>query len=127
MNLLRRFTGKPATPTGPQQIVVRLRDHADIVLASGIDGDAVIFNEGGYYFRPDAVNFDVLQQAQRDDSCTLQGKARWFDVVINGDTLYENVGWRFYELKVGFEMLQDRIGFPVHGIPAIEIEMMNVD
>jgi uncharacterized protein (DUF427 family) len=122
MNLIKRLTGnQKSDPTTPREIVVRLKHEGD-ELARGILNETVIFNEGGYYFAPEVVNSALLQAAARDDACTLQGKARWFDVVRDGETLYENVGWRFYELKRGYGHLRDRIGFPVHGIPAIMVE-----
>lgn len=122
MNLFKRLLRTDTAPTsGPRTITVRLQVEGD-VLASGILDDTVVFNEGGYYFAPEAVNTDLLRVAERDDACTLQGKARWFDVVRGGHTLHENVGWRFYELKPGYGHLRDKIGFPVRGVPAIVVE-----
>lgn len=122
MNVLKRMMGnKPTTNSGPQEIIVRLKDSGD-VLARGVLNETVVYNEGAYYFNERDVKMDRLRQADRDDACTLQGRANWFDVVNGDAVLHENVGWRFYSLKRDFQHLRDKIGFPVLGIPFIEVE-----
>lgn len=121
-NLFKRLSRKNSSDDNrPQHITVRLKGH-DLILAEGDEGEGVLFNEGAYYFIESLVNLDVLKQAERSDTCTLQGRNYWYDVALPSGEVVENIGWKFYSLKPGYEMLLERYGFPHYGLPAIEID-----
>lgn len=102
----RRAKSKPTTPPLVQICVAQ----TGTIIAEAVLGQGVFGHESSYYFDRDRVRLDLLAENARSDSCTYQGKVRWYDVQ-DGHTHLETVCYFYSEPKAGYHHLLDKIGF----------------
>lgn len=104
---LKRWT--KARHTGPQTVQV-IVTNTGTVIAEAVLGQGVFQHESSYYFDRERVRLDLLSENARSDSCTYQGKVRWYDVQ-DGNTHLETVCYFYADPKTGYHHLLDKIGF----------------
>ena len=64
--------------------------------------DETVFIEGGYYFPPESVNKEFLEDSDLTTECFWKGTANYYNLV-DGDTKGENLAWYYAEPKEGSE------------------------
>jgi uncharacterized protein (DUF427 family) len=80
------------------------------VLASAEKDNGVVFLEGAWYFEPAAVNQDHLTVTRRTYICPYKGVCYWIDLNM-AEHQARDVAWTYFEVKPGYEFIQDRIAF----------------
>lgn len=108
MSFLTRAFKKNKT-TAPQRVQIRVAQTGTLV-AEALLGQGVFAHESSYYFDRAQVRMDLLTENDRSDSCTYQGKVRWYDVQ-DGDVKLETVCYFYADPKPGYHHLLDKIGF----------------
>jgi len=77
------------------------------VIASG---ETICTLEGGWYFRPDQVNMEVLRVTERTYTCPYKGVCHWVDLESPRGRA-QNVAWIYANPKSGYEMIKGLVGF----------------
>ncbi len=78
-----------------------------VVLA---ESDAGIVVEGNYYFPPESVNQDYLQESATHTRCPWKGIASYYNVVANGAT-NEDAAWYYPSPSPAAKNIQGHIAF----------------
>jgi uncharacterized protein (DUF427 family) len=66
------------------------------------DKDDLVFIEGGWYFPPDSVNKNFLEDSELTTECFWKGTANYFNLV-DGDIKAANLAWYYADPKAGSE------------------------
>ncbi len=74
------------------------------------DSDDTIVVEGNHYFPPDDVNRDFLERSDRQTLCPWKGRARYYDVVIDGERI-PAAAWYYRDPSPAATKLNDRVAF----------------
>ena len=80
------------------------------VLASAIEGAGVQLFEGTWYFDREFVNMTHLVVTERIYICPYKGVCYWIDLEAP-DHQAKDVAFTYFDLKPGYEFIQDRVGF----------------
>ena len=74
------------------------------------ESDRCVVVEGNQYFPPDAVRREVLEPSDHTSVCPWKGKARYYDVVVNGKR-NPNAAWYYPEPLPAAKQIAGRIAF----------------
>ncbi|MGQ0501542.1 MAG: DUF427 domain-containing protein [Panacagrimonas sp.] len=72
--------------------------------------DDTIVVEGNHYFPPEAIRREYLRPSTHETFCGWKGTARYYDVVVNGETNVQ-AAWYYPEPMPAAERIQGRIAF----------------
>lgn len=72
--------------------------------------DDTIVVEGNHYFPPEAIRREYLRPSTHETFCGWKGTARYYDVVVNGETNVQ-AAWYYPEPMPAAEQIQGRIAF----------------
>jgi uncharacterized protein (DUF427 family) len=99
-----------AEPSGRHLQIV----HRGVVIADTRRGVRTLetSHPPSYYFPPDDIAPSVLRPSRRRSFCEWKGEARYFDVIVNGDTLCD-VAWSYPAPTPAFACLRDHVAFYV--------------
>ena len=62
----------------------------------------LVFIEGGWYFPPDSINREFLQDSDLSTHCHWKGAANYYNLV-DGDTTGANLAWYYADPMAGSE------------------------
>jgi uncharacterized protein (DUF427 family) len=79
-------------------------------LATAVKGAGVHLFEGAWYFDKDKVDMTDLVVTDRIYTCPYKGRCYWIDLQTSDGRL-QDVAWIYFELKPGYEFVEDQIGF----------------
>ncbi len=83
----------------------------DMIIAQGVLNGAVQIVEGQWYFRPEAVDMTNLIVTSRTYTCPYKGTCYWIDLNAADGSVIRNIGWVYFDVKLGYEYLKDWIAF----------------
>lgn len=66
--------------------------------------------EGNYYFPLESINKDLLEESSLTTTCPWKGKANYYSLLIDGNTLKDKV-WYYAEPKDAAKQIKGRIAF----------------
>jgi len=72
--------------------------------------DDIIAVEGNLYFPPDALQMDYLVPSTHTSVCVWKGVARYYDVVVDGQT-NANAAWYYPQAKPAAREIEGRVAF----------------
>lgn len=96
----------------------------EIVLAEGEIGEKIIEADGNYYVDKSLMqNLDKLQIDKEAYTCPYKGKCDYLDLYNEEGVLVKKmVTWTYPNPNPGWEMIDDRYGFPkISGMNDIDI------
>jgi uncharacterized protein (DUF427 family) len=79
-------------------------------LATAVKGAGVHLFEGAWYFDQDKVDMTHLTVTDRIYTCPYKGRCYWLDLETD-DGRVQDVAWTYFDLKPGYEFIQDQIAF----------------
>ena len=79
-------------------------------IAQGIAGKTVQLFEGVWYFDKSSVDTTDLIMSERTYVCPYKGVCYWIDMVTSAG-IVPDVGFTYFEVRPGYEFIQDKIGF----------------
>ena len=79
-------------------------------LAVGTKDEQVILFEGAWYFNPDVVDMTHLVVTDRTYVCPYKGTCYWIDLQLTNKNA-KNVAFTYFDVKPGYEFIQNKIGF----------------
>ncbi len=74
------------------------------------DSDDIVMVEGNPYFPRDSVAAGVLVESASTSVCPWKGTARYYDVVVDGET-NSDAAWSYPEPKAAAEAIAGRVAF----------------
>lgn len=74
------------------------------------ESDDIVTVEGNAYFPAAALRLDLLRQSDHTSLCPWKGTARYFDLVIGGETNADAV-WYYPEPKEAAAEIRGRVAF----------------
>ena len=80
------------------------------VLAAAVYPDSVMLFEGTWYFDRKDVDMTHLVVSERTYICPYKGVCYWIDLEAPHQQVSE-VAFTYFEIKPGYEFIQDKIGF----------------
>jgi uncharacterized protein (DUF427 family) len=98
-------------------MTISIESNSGLRLAQGAEPTGVFRFEGNWYFAPDGVAMQHLQETTRTYTCPYKGLCYWIDLVENGQTS-QNVAWVYRQPKPGYEQIKDHIAFYAGKRPA---------
>lgn len=66
------------------------------------DQDDLVFIEGNWYFPPNSVHSDFLEDSDLTTECFWKGTAHYYNL-LDGETKGANLAWYYPEPKAGSE------------------------
>jgi uncharacterized protein (DUF427 family) len=90
---------------------ITIRDRqTEIVLASAKINQGTQLFEGAWYFDRDTVDMTHLVVTNRTYICPYKGVCYWIDLDAP-DHKGQNVAFTYFDVKPGYEFIQDKIAF----------------
>ena len=77
-------------------------------LRTGSNATEVV--EGNHYFPPSSVQTDLFAETEHHTMCGWKGKASYYDLTVEGETL-TNVAWFYPEPLEGAAEIKDYVAF----------------
>jgi uncharacterized protein (DUF427 family) len=74
------------------------------------ESDDTVVVEGSHYFKPDAINKEFFRPSETHTVCGWKGTARYYDVIVNGDT-NKDAAWYYPETKDDAKEIEGYIAF----------------
>ena len=74
------------------------------------ESDETIVVEGNHYFPPASVQQDLFAETEHHTMCGWKGKASYYDLTVDGETL-TNVAWFYPEPLDGASEIKDYVAF----------------
>lgn len=74
------------------------------------ESEDTVMVEGNHYFPPESVDRSLLEPSDRTSLCPWKGKARYYDVVVDGK-VNSAAAWYYPDPKPKAEQVRDRIAF----------------
>lgn len=93
-----------------ERIITIKETKNDAVLAAGRVGETVRLFEGAWYFAPEVVDMTHLVVTERTYICPYKGTCYWIDL-NTPDHQAQNVAFTYFQVNLGYEFVQDKIGF----------------
>lgn len=79
--------------------------------------------EGNVYFPPDSLRRDHLRESTRTSLCPWKGKARYYDVVVDG-AVNPGAGWYYPRPTPLARRIRDHVAF-WNGVQVRELKMVD--
>jgi uncharacterized protein (DUF427 family) len=66
--------------------------------------------EDNYYFPPEDVNKQYLQESDTESTCPWKGQAHYYNVVVN-ESVNEDAAWYYPDPKPAAKKIKDYVAF----------------
>ena len=74
------------------------------------ESDETIFIEAFYYFPPDSVNYEFLQESDTHTTCNWKGEASYYNIVVDGKE-NKDAAWYYPETKEKANNIKGYVAF----------------
>lgn len=74
------------------------------------ESDATIVIEGNYYFPPDSVHREYLQESSTHTTCPWKGEASYYTIVVD-DSVNQDAAWYYPEPKEAAKEIRGYVAF----------------